>query len=92
MVEILKADIFFFVTTVVVVIVGILLITALAYLVKIIRDIRGISKRAKSEADFIFDDVGFLRRDIKTGTSKAARAVHKIITKTAKTATKSRKK
>lgn len=61
----LKSDIFFFITSVAVVIIAILLTVLIIYLIKVSRDIRYISQRAKTEADNIIEDVSQLRANIK---------------------------
>lgn len=63
--SLLKSDIFFFITSVAVVIIAILLTVLIIYLIKVSRDIRYISQRAKTEADNIIDDVSQLRANIK---------------------------
>ena len=68
--EFLKQDIFFFVTTVVTVILGILLAVLLFYVIKITRDIKYITKKAKDEAGLIAEDLSELRENVKKEGAK----------------------
>lgn len=61
----LKADIFFFVTTAVVVVLGILIVVALIYVLRILRNIDDISRKVKEEGSEIIQDVHELRRDLR---------------------------
>ncbi len=63
--EFLKLDIFFFVTTIAVVIITALLAILIIYLVKISKDVKYITKKAREEADLISEDLSDLRDDIK---------------------------
>ena len=65
MTEFAKMDIFFFITSAAVVLLGLLAAIILVYFIKISRDIRYISKKAKSEADFIAQDLSDLRQNLK---------------------------
>ncbi len=62
----LKADIFFFVTTIAVVILTIILSIIMAYMISILRYIRHISEIAKDQAEELSDDIDDLRTEIKT--------------------------
>lgn len=66
-----KADAFFFVTTVSVVAVTLVLIVALWYVVRILADIRGLSKKIKEEGSEVVEDVHSLRVKIKKEGKKA---------------------
>lgn len=68
--NLIKSDIFFFITSIAVVIIAILLTILIIYLIKVSKDIRYISKRAKTEADNIIDDVSQLRTNLKTEGGK----------------------
>jgi predicted Holliday junction resolvase-like endonuclease len=61
----MKLDIFFFVTTIAVVILTLLLVVLIVYIIKISRDIKYISKRARNEADLISQDLSELRENVK---------------------------
>jgi hypothetical protein len=63
----MKQDIFFFVTTIAVVILTILLAILVIYIIKITRDVKYISERAKTEADLISQDLSDLRDNVKKG-------------------------
>ena len=60
-----KMDIFFFVTTIAVVVVTLLLIILIVYIIKISKDIKYISSKAKGEADLISKDLSELRENVK---------------------------
>jgi MFS-type transporter involved in bile tolerance (Atg22 family) len=65
--DFMKQDIFFFVTTIAVVVVGLLLAILIVYLIKISKDVKYISRKAKTEADLISEDISQLRSNMKTG-------------------------
>ena len=67
MTEFMKQDIFFFVTTIAVVVLTILLAILIIYIIKITRDVKYISTRAKTEADLISQDLSDLRDNVKKG-------------------------
>lgn len=62
---VLKADIFFFVTTVAVIAIGIAAIIALIFFIQILRDVRYVSRRIREQSDRIFQDVEDLRSFVK---------------------------
>ncbi|MDR3643335.1 MAG: hypothetical protein P4L74_06970 [Candidatus Doudnabacteria bacterium] len=68
--EFAKMDIFFFITSVAVVVLGLLLAILIIYIIKISRDIKYISQKAKSEADLISQDLSDLRQNVRGGGSK----------------------
>jgi hypothetical protein len=68
--EFLKQDIFFFVTTIAVVILTLLLAILVIYLIKISRDVKYISQKAKHEANLISEDISELRQNIKDKGAK----------------------
>jgi hypothetical protein len=63
--EFYKMDVFFFVATIAVVILTLLLAALIVYIIKISRDIKYISQKAKSEADLISQDLSDLRENVK---------------------------
>lgn len=67
---IMKSDIFFFITSIAVVIIAVLLVILIVYLIKVSKDIKYISQKAKTEADNIIQDVSTLRTNIKEQGSK----------------------
>ncbi len=63
--DLLKADVFFVVTTIAVVIITTVIVVALIHIIGILRDARRISSRAREEGEAIIDDVGMIRRKVK---------------------------
>ncbi len=61
----MKADIFFFVTTIAVIFVSVALVVVLVYLIKILRDALYVSHKVKTESDEIIKDVEVFRGEIK---------------------------
>ena len=61
----LKADIFFFVTTIVVIVLSIVIAVALVYVVRILRDILHVTRNVRDESDKIVADVDEFRSDMK---------------------------
>ena len=61
----IQANIFFFITSVAVVLVTILVIVLLAYLVLILRDFKGVSRRVKEETDLIAVDINDARAHLR---------------------------
>ena len=66
----MKADVFFFVTTIAIVCVSAVFIIIMFYVVKILKEVLEISKKAKGEADNIVADVRDLRSAIREEGSK----------------------
>jgi len=63
--SLIKSDVFFFITSIAVVVIAILLTILIIYLIKVSKDIRYISQKAKTEADNIIQDVSQLRTNLK---------------------------
>ena len=63
--EVLKSDVFFFVTSISVIVLSLVLLVALYYLIKILRDVKDISHTVKKESELIASDVDAVRRSIK---------------------------
>ncbi len=61
--SILKSDIFFVISSISTVIVSVGLIVALYYIIKILRDIKFLSEKAKEEGDRILEDVRAFREE-----------------------------
>lgn len=59
------ADIFFFVTTIAVVVVAAVFTIALIYLVKILNDVKHISRQVKEETVLFREDLKGLREDVR---------------------------
>jgi len=70
MTEFYKMDVFFFVTTIAVIILTLLLGVLIVYIIKISRDIKYISYKAKNEADLISHDLSDLRQNVKDKGAK----------------------
>jgi len=68
--DILKADIFFFITTIAVIVLSVFLGIAFFYAIRILRDIKHISSMAKKESDVISEELSELRENIKGGGAK----------------------
>ncbi len=66
----MKADIFFAVTTIAIALIAVVLVVALVYLILFLRDVTYISKRVKEESDEILQDVSALRLSLKSEGSK----------------------
>lgn len=60
-----KSDAFFFITTIAVIVVTVMVVIACAYLIRIISDVKYITKRAKKETDEIADDLKAAREHMK---------------------------
>ena len=54
--SLVKSDIFFFITTLVMIAVGVVLVIAVIYVIKILKDVRYMSGRAKEETDRILGE------------------------------------
>jgi len=61
----LKSDIFFVVTTFAVVFVSVGLVVALFYIIRILKDMKTLSRKARSEGEKILDDVAEFRINTK---------------------------
>lgn len=63
----MKADIFFFITTIAVILVSGVLIAVLIYLLRILRDVFGLVKHVKKEGEEIINNVRDFRSNLKEG-------------------------
>jgi hypothetical protein len=61
----LKADIFFFLTSIAVVLITIVLLIAFYYIIKILRDIHELSELIKDEGEHIIHDIDSARNSVK---------------------------
>jgi uncharacterized protein YoxC len=61
----IKADIFFFITTIAVVLVSIIFSVALIYIIGILRNVKYISEKAREEADLLSADIDDLREHVR---------------------------
>ncbi len=66
MTSLLKSDIFFFITAIAVIIISVGVAIALVYLVRILRDVKTLSEKAKDEGERIIDDIHMFRQDVKS--------------------------
>lgn len=73
--EVMKMDIFFFVTTFVVAFLGLLSGIALLFFIKILADLRAITKTVREEAKEIAEDFGIVRAEIKEGVHEVRETV-----------------
>ena len=62
---IMKADIFFFVTTIIVVLVGLGLLVFLVYAIRIISDVKFVSRKIKEESVEFLQDAKEMREHLK---------------------------
>lgn len=62
----MKADIFFFVTTISVILLTLLAIVAFIYIVKILHNIRAISETIKNESNLIAEDMDDIRARVRS--------------------------
>ncbi len=67
---VLKADIFFFVTTLMVLVLSVVFVVALIYLIRILRNIFYISKIVRKESDETAKDFSELRHSLREEASK----------------------
>jgi hypothetical protein len=61
----LKSDIFFVVTTFAVIFVSLALLVALVYIIRILKDMKILSRKARDEGEKILEDVAEFREDAK---------------------------
>jgi hypothetical protein len=66
-----KADIFFFITTIAVVVFLVCAVIVTIYLIQILKDIKILSARAKDEGERIFDDIRTVRENIHDQGARA---------------------
>jgi len=67
----LRADIFFFITSIAVAIISVVLAVALFQFILILRDVRHVSRRLREEADRIFADVEGVRKFVRKEGKRA---------------------
>jgi type IV secretory pathway component VirB8 len=65
-----KQDVFFFITTIAVILLTVIFAVVLVYLIKILRDVKYISKKAKTEADIISSELSQFRENVKENGGK----------------------
>ena len=69
--SIIKADIFFFITSIAVAVFIIGMIIAMAYVIRILNDMKRISKTILKESDKFANDIDSLREAVKSEGAKA---------------------
>ena len=65
--DILKSDVFFFVTTVAVIVITVLVGVLIAYVIRIMSKVSYIADKAKQQTDLLSEDLGELRANMKQG-------------------------
>lgn len=65
--EVLKANVFFFITGISVFAVTLGLLIVIVYLIRILNDIKAISKSVREKSEVILNDVEILREHLKSG-------------------------
>ncbi|MCL5667171.1 MAG: hypothetical protein M1383_05385 [Patescibacteria group bacterium] len=65
-----KQDVFFFITTIAVAVVTIIVIAASIYIIKILRDVKYITRKAKTETDIISGELSELRENVREKGAK----------------------
>lgn len=73
-----KSDIFFFITSIAVIVIGITLTVLFLYTIKVVRDVKDISARAKRQAELISEDIDRLRSEAKEDGSQWLRVFRGI--------------
>lgn len=68
--DVLKADIFFFITTIATIVLSVFLVIVFFYTIRILRDIKHISSAAKKESNIISEELSELRENIKKRGTK----------------------
>lgn len=68
--QIAKSEIFFVVTTVAVIVITILMAIAGFYVIKILKNVKSITTRAKTETDLIAGDITELRTNLRQEGAK----------------------
>lgn len=73
--EVLKADVFFFVTTIAVMLLTVLGVVVGVYLVRILREVEHIARVAREEVDELSDDVTEIADDIKESVEEVREGI-----------------
>lgn len=63
--DFIQMDIFFLVTTVAVIFVGVMITTALFYVIRILRSVERITQNVSEESDLIREDISHLRARVR---------------------------
>lgn len=64
--SLLKSDIFFFITSIVVIAIGIGIVVAFFYIIRILRDVKDVSKTVKQGTEEMAQDLSLLRTKVKS--------------------------
>lgn len=73
--SLLKADIFFFITSVVVIILAILGAVVLGMVIAVLVEVRKIATRTRREVESIYDDVHAIRSEVREGAGAVRRGI-----------------
>ena len=76
MTEILKTNIFFFITAIAAIMVVLLLSVALVFVIRILRDVKKISHRAEEESEEIVEDIEDVRKELRIEARIVRRFLH----------------
>ncbi len=87
-----KSDIFFIITGVSVIILTIVVIVALYYIIKILRNIFSLSKVVKKEGEDIIKDIGKARKGVRKGGVRLGKFISTLVTPKKKRAPRRNKK
>ncbi|MDE1988456.1 MAG: hypothetical protein KGI39_02000, partial [Patescibacteria group bacterium] len=68
--NLVKADIFFFITGIAVIVITICAMIVMFYVTRILRDMKRISKTMSEESDKLLNDIDSLRETVKTEGTK----------------------
>lgn len=90
--EFYKQDIFFVITTIAVVILTILLSVFAYYAIKVVKDIKFISEKAKRESELLSQDIAELKDSIRENGAKLKPALSFLLGLYRKTNSKKEKK
>lgn len=71
--SLIKADIFFFVSTISLVVLSLLFAVVLGLIIKILRDISDVAEMTKREVAGLVDDIHEIRSDVKSGVKATTR-------------------
>jgi membrane protein implicated in regulation of membrane protease activity len=79
--DILKSDIFFFITSVSIIAVTSLIIVVLIYVAEILHDIRHVSKNVRKGSDHLTESLMVVMEDFKKGGKRVAKKISSFIPK-----------
>ena len=76
--EILRANVFFFITSVAVVVLTAALLVVLFYIIVILREVRVVARRVRQASENLEKDIESFRFEVKGGVEKAFSFLHTI--------------